>query len=113
MSTKLHFIITGGPTDYQLVDALKYAYDKDNPHKVVFTMRKSDEKHTDNISEPLPSDIRRPVTITALEHEDGSGYSFILKGFMSILPHESRYSTLYGISGCYNTKTNKGYLNAE
>lgn len=113
MSTKLHFNITKGPSNHQLVDALKYAFDKETPHKATFTMRDCNQEHMNDGSEESPSDVSRKITILSLQHEDASGYSFCFTGTMGILPGESRYSTLYHVSGWYNSKTNKGYIEAE
>lgn len=106
MSIELHFNITNGPSIHRLIDAFKYAYDRENPHKATFSML---EEETGKKNEP----VTRKVTITTLEHEDGSGNSFLFKGYMGILPYESRFSTVYKVSGWYNTKTNKGYIKAE
>ena len=102
MSIELHFNIINGPSSHRLIDAFKYAYDRENPHKVSFSMLEGET-----------GPVTRKVTITMLEHEDGSGNSFLFKGHMGILPYESRFSTGYKVSGWYNTKTNKGYIKAE
>lgn len=111
MSIKLHFNIINGPSSSRLIDALEYAYNKENPHQVIFSMKEHDE------SQPEKDGIleQRKVTVTAIEHEDGSGNSFLFKGHMGILPlpYTGRFSTLYKISGWYNAKTHKGYINAE
>jgi len=113
MSTKLYLNITNGPSISSLVDAFKYAYDKQTPHQATFTTRESDPNNINDGSKEKQTDISLKVTIKALEHEDGSGISVMFKGTMGILPYDSRYSTLYQVSGYYNTKRQKGYMIAE
>lgn len=113
MSTTLHLNITNGPSIHALVDAFKYAYNQETPHHATFKTRETDLNHLNDGSSEKPTDISRKVTIKALEHEDGSGFSVCFKGTMGILPYESRYSTLYYITGWYNARTQKGYMVAE
>lgn len=113
MSTTLHLNITAGPSIHTLIDAFRYAFDRETPHKAIFSLRETTESHLNDGSEKRPTDLSWKVTITALEHEDASGSSIVFKGKMGILPYESRYSTQYDVTGWYNTRTQKGYIIAE
>lgn len=109
MSAKKFFNITNGPSNHQLVDALKYAYDKQNPHFAIFSIQLSDENHMNGNSKSAPSDMEQKVVIHSLSHEDGSGYSFCFDGTMD-LPNDN---TSYHVSGYYHSKSHKGNLRTE
>ena len=66
MSTK--FRITNGPSKADLFAAVQYAYDKQNPHVVRFE---------------LNHDATIVVRLVAIENEDGSGYKFNLRGYIT------------------------------
>lgn len=80
-------IIGKGPARGDLVDALKYAFDKWNPHVVVFTTDKNETLK---------------VRIISLTHEDGSGYKFNFRGFCTGIACQGV------IQGFYDSNTQKG-----
>jgi hypothetical protein len=86
--------ITKGPATHCLVDALKYAFDKDNPHLVEFTI----------------SDVGRvKLQIIALSHEDGSGANFLFSGYVKSIPVLG--IEIYCLSDC--DKKVHGYYNSR
>lgn len=87
--------ITGGPCLSELFDALKYAYCKDHPFQVYF--RFNGEKHAARIS--------------AIEHEDGSGQSFLVKGYTNFYrSRDTDQSVPNPFTGYYSALNRTGQL---
>ncbi len=103
MSTKFWNIV-GGPSGAQLVDAFKYAFDKLNPHRVVFTLVKTDEEKLNSFVSKKEEMLMRRVLICALEHESGTGCNFLIRGSMSVDGRD------YLVSGYYDAKKHRGFL---
>ena len=90
MTTTTVVYISKGPASSDFIDALKYAYDKNNPHTVKFT---SDKNHVFE------------VRITSITHEDGSGKKFNFRGYI-VFPE--KVSERMVIQGYYNASTQTG-----
>ena len=81
MDTNKVWEITNGPSKDMLCDAFKYAYDREYPIKVVFYYvfgLTAPEDH------PGAAQIRKSVLVrvTSLEHENGSGTSLNISGYV-------------------------------
>lgn len=90
--------IGDGPSREALFDALKYACDKETPHRVVFS---------------LSDGTTCTAQITGLRHEDGSGESFIVTGTVLSLTRGRNRISVGGRShllGYYNTRKRRGFL---
>ncbi|MBR3180047.1 hypothetical protein IKF57_00735 [Candidatus Saccharibacteria bacterium] len=111
---KKFYDIVGGPNRDAIFDACKYAKDKN----VVFPLEfKVSTGYTGHPDEPEAAYVlmkAKNFSIYSIEHEDGSGQSFNLKGHLEIevyLEHHTvpswrpRYFEAY-----YNTKTRKGHI---
>ncbi len=109
---KIMYDIVGGPNRDVIFDAMKYAYDnlripiefriakgysasKDDPGSVAFLLK------TQNIQ------------IHTIQHEDGTGYNFNLKGFIDIAFTTGEYYTPCKFEAHYNAKTRKGTITVE
>lgn len=77
----VEYQILGGPCSHTLSDAWKYAYDEkiDGEHIAYFSIKSP----TDLDPRFKGKDFTLWVKITSLQHEDGSGKSFNLEGFVS------------------------------
>jgi len=75
LSTSIRILV--GPCSHTLFDACKYAYDQNiRPDRIAwFGIKDDDPKETDP--------FKLWVRIISIEHEDGSGKSFNLKGYVS------------------------------
>lgn len=71
---KVSMDIIGGPDKLALIAALSAAYDKNNPVFPGFKVRLSTQLDRSNF-------IR--LKIIGICHEDGSGQSFLIKGFIA------------------------------
>ena len=90
------FKIIDGPNRNDLMNAFIYAYDSDIGVKIcTFTVDKGQEKRHVN------------MRIVELAHEDGSGYSFILKGYYGI------NKPIIRAVGYYHARTREGWLRPE
>lgn len=106
--------IIAGPNRDRLVDAFKYAYDAHSNVAVDFVVPVG---YTGPIDDPRSAYIAmavKRIAITMLEHEDGSGHSFNLKGFITTDPYAlnlsyAEYKT-YKFTAYYNTKSRTGTM---
>lgn len=102
MTTSRYISIESGPSREELFDALKYAYDKKRDFKVSFTgvhVRQSGSVRS-NISRGTFT-----ATINGIQHEDGSGQSFIIYAQTSV-------KELGGLTEFYyNARTRTGRVN--
>lgn len=106
--------IIGGPSKSALFDACMYVYSKDAKIAVNFTISQGYSNDTNDATRlylPLPV---TNIKITGIEHEDGSGESFILKGYCNVdkdylLRKENTYRYRYSrFSAYYDAKNRKG-----
>ena len=106
--------IIGGPSKSALFDACMYVYNKDAKIAVNFTISQGYSNDTNDATRlylPLPV---TNIKITGIEHEDGSGESFILKGYCNVdkdylLRKENTYRYRYSrFSAYYDTRSRKG-----
>lgn len=95
--------ILNGPNTDRLVDAFKYAYDK--PFGCLLPLEFEVEFDVDTTKTQIC-----PFHVTSIEHEDGSGHSFNIKGSCLIpsLAETDLYKTVY--TGYYNASTRKGWV---
>lgn len=113
-SVTSHYDIVCGPSKSALFDACMYAYNKDAKIAVNFTISQGYSNDTNDATKlylPLPV---TNIKITGIEHEDGSGESFILKGYCNadrdyLLRRDNTYHYRYfRFSAYYNTGNRKG-----
>ena len=102
-TTKQYIIIEAGPSREELLDAFKYAYDKERSFDVTFT----------GLSARLTGDVRQNLSrgkftakIVGLRHEDGSGQSLIIDAYVSVKPLKGKLVKFH-----YSAKRRVGYLN--
>lgn len=111
---KKHFDIVSGPNKDRLLDAFKYAYDKNVKLDVDFKVALG---YTAPKSDPgcacLPMSIT-DIIISGIEHEDSSGESFNLCGYCRVDLYSPRGVTVayesYRFRAYYNAKTRKGRI---
>ena len=113
-SVAYRYDIINGPSKSALFDACMYVYNKDAKIAVNFTISQGYSNDTNDATRlylPLPvTDIK----ITGIEHEDGSGESFILKGYCNVdkdylLRRNNIYRYRYSrFSAYYDAKNRKG-----
>ena len=105
------FLIEDGPCRERLFDALKYAYDKGVNMTVKFSIAPDKDSH--------PSDHFKVknVRIAGIDHEDGTGHSFIVKGYLEICFGETMCNdiiktdyTYCRFDACYSTQTRRGRI---
>lgn len=106
--------IIDGPSKSALFNACMYVYNKDAKIAVNFTISQGYSNDTNDATRlylPLPV---TNINITGIEHEDGSGESFILKGYCNadsdyLLRRDNTYRYRYSrFTAYYNTKSRKG-----
>lgn len=73
------FQIVEGPGTHELVDALKYAYHPDNPHRVEFALKPKNFQGSLAIK-------RLKAQVVSLNYESGSEGMFIVKMYMQGVP---------------------------
>ena len=113
-SVASHDDIVCGPGKSALFDACMYVYNKDAKIDVNFTISQGYSNDTNDATKlylPLPV---TNIKITGIEHEDGSGESFILKGYCNVdkdylLRKENTYRYRYSrFSAYYDARSRKG-----
>ena len=106
--------IISGPSKATLFDACLYSYSKDAKIAVNFGISQGCSNHGDDATK---LHLLLPVTnikITGIEHEDGSGESFVIKGYCHVdkdylLRKENTYRYRYSrFLAYYNAKNRKG-----
>ena len=96
---KVSVNISGGPNKDALFDSCKYACHGQSKIPLSFGA------YVDGTS--VVKTLNN-VTITAIEHENGSGESFILRGFVKVFVHAFGGEGTYPFEGYYNARTRKG-----
>ncbi len=106
--------IMNGPSKDRLFDACKYAYDDNARISLDFSVAIG---YTMPRNDPGCAYIAmaiRNLRITGVQHEDGSGESFILYGYCSADPRAFNPRSVcyrsYKFEAYYNTKTRKGSI---
>ena len=104
--------IVNGPSRDMLFDAFKYAYDKNAAVTVQFDIALGYVNSNSGIGYYRMKS--KDFKIVGIEHEDGSGFSFNLRGYCSA---DTRFRardvveyTTYKFKAYYNAKTRKGYI---
>lgn len=111
---KEHYDIVAGPNKDALFDSCKYAHSKVAKLTIDFTVAIGYTMHK---NDPGCAYIAMPITnirITGIEHEDGSGESFILHGYCEADLHSFggnnvAYET-YRFEAYYNSKHRNGWI---
>lgn len=95
--------ILNGPNKDRLIDAFKYAYDK--PFGCLLPLEFDVEFDVDTTKTQACQ-----FHVISIEHEDGSGHSFNIKGSCLIpkLAATDLHRTFY--TGYYNASTRKGWV---
>lgn len=102
MTTKQFITIEAGPSREELLDAFKYACDKERTFKVTFTGVRM--THTGDVRQSHGRG-RFTARIVGLTHEDGSGHSFIVDAYVSMKPSEGKVVRCY-----YNARRRTGHI---
>lgn len=121
----LNLNVTEGPSKMDLIIGLAYAYDEANPHcvrlrtelprtdsrGVQLTPQEQQEQQKLFDIVAMRSEAKKchlRVRITAIEHENGSGESFIISGYVLAGSYPSY--TEYPLEGYYSARNRKGRL---
>ena len=112
MEVKRSYDVVDGPSADRLFDACKYAYD-DNRIFVNFAVAICYTMPPDHPSSAyIPASIRN-VRIVSIEHENGTGHSFNIRGYcdadLRSIAKKHTY-TRYHISLYYDSRTRKGRI---
>lgn len=115
MNTEKNYDVTNGPSREMLIDALKYAYAKDvNLHPEFSIIQYYVGHPTDNSKRMAAYMPAKNFRITGMEHEDGSGESWMLKGVCDAdLDGVSDINPdliHYGFKMYYNSKRREGVI---
>lgn len=99
---EVYDVLDGGPSNHALVDSLKYAFDKNYPHYAEFTIKGFGK-------------IR--VQILSLTHEDGSGRSFLFRGYIKSVFIEGNIPRCCldpnkKVHGYFHTASQRGWIEA-
>ena len=112
-TTERSFSIENGPNKDRLFDSCKYAYDGQVNLPVDFKVALA---YTAPKDDPGCCYVLMPITdvsITSIEHEDGSGDKFNLRGYceadLEITSGSPHYRS-YEFKAFYNSKSRKGYI---
>ena len=103
----LRFNIISGPSADRLIDAFKYAYGENHVRaKFTITGKGANELKTEN--DIMDCSLR----IQSLEHEDGSGHSFNMKGAIEDASAGNTKIPFHNLkfTGYYNAKLRIGHL---
>ena len=92
------FTITDGPSRDLLWTHTQFHYDKGVSIPLTFTVEQ-------NGNAVKFSDVK----VNSIAHEDGSGNSFLIKGYFQIRSADGTVRNA-GYEGCYNTKGRSGYI---
>lgn len=112
--TVRNFDIVAGPNRDMLFDACKYAYDKmvQIPIDFIVAIGYTMPKHHPGCAY-IPMYIS-DIKVVSIEHENGSGESFNLRGFCKADPDSTfgnaETCTSYNFKAYYNTKNRSGCI---
>ena len=101
-TTKQYIIIEAGPSREELLDAFKYAYDKERSFEVTFTG--FSVREMGGVRQRL-SGGKFTAKIVGLMHEDGSGQSLIIDAYVSGKPLKDKLVKFY-----YSAEQRTGHL---
>ena len=111
---KKYFDIVNGPSRDMLFDACKYAYDKSAKVNVYFEVAVGYTAPKGNSKRAYFAMYIKDFKVTSLEHEDGSGEGFNLRGYCTADPCAVGHVVIdykpYKFKAYYNTKTRKGSI---
>lgn len=108
MNTKISYGIVDGPDARTLFDACRYVYAKNIQYDLNFEIVEYFETtYEDTSYEKLPL-VTSNFHIVGIEHDNGSGESFRLKGYCDVA--ENGFTENYGFVSYYNTRTRKGVI---
>ena len=115
----LKLSVTEGPSKMDLITALAYAFHERSPFYPGFKVslanaRDAKQQELHAFLSHDRKDSWLTLRIQGLEHEDGSGDSFIIQGIiMEQSAHRRRYYTTHKVNGYYSAKTRKGHFDVE
>ena len=110
MNTKeLSFEVMDGPSKDRLIDAFKYAYDKEARVPVEFSVARGYTAPKDNPGCAYVVLDAKDFRILSLQHEDGSGHSFNIEGYCTANV-DGRAKRFCWFKMYYETKNRKGVI---
>ena len=108
MDISRNYQIMNGPSADRLFDALKYAYDKKGANVTIdFDVSEGLTSHNKEVAAYLKMDAKN-WHISSITHEDGSGHSFNLAGYVAIKT-STEYEN-YSFSAYYNANSRTGSI---
>ena len=114
-TTKRSYDIIAGPNKDALFDACKYAYNKSAKISIDFAVVLGYTTPTDNPGCAYIPMSLTDIKISGIEHEDGSGESFNLRGYCKADPcfrrEDNMHYKSYEFRAYYNSKSRKGRIN--
>ena len=108
MDTKYYDIVNGPGRD-TLFDACKYAYSKESDIKVELTVASGYTASKGSHQAAYKPMSVGDIIVSGIEHEDGSGRSFILHGYCSANVDSQIYKR-HRFIAYYDTKKRKGKI---
>lgn len=106
--------IFNGPSRDTLFDACKYAYDKNAVIPIFFGVA---EGYTASLSDPTCAYTTLDMSaakICKISHEDGSGVSFIIRGYCTVKFSNGRNEMKpCSFKAYYNARTREGYISFQ
>lgn len=103
MDISRNYEIANGPSTDRLFDALKYAYDKGANVSIDFDVVEGLTSRNKEVAAYLKMDAKN-WHISSITHEDGSGHSFNIQGFVE------ENSEHYRFAAYYNAKSRTGSI---
>ena len=102
------FKISSGPNRDTIFDACKYAYDKNVVIPLEFGVT-GEYYPLPNESTSLTLIVMQNVHVRSVEHEDGSGHSFMLRGWCEVITPKASWRTRH-FRAYYNAKNRTGHI---
>lgn len=111
MSNTMRFCITDGPSSRTLVDAFFYAHGQGTSRmRAIFTLRFTPSAHDVDVTPEDLKFFKASASIQSIGHEDGSGMSFNIAGYIKMKDSEKLDGKWYSFTGYYHAKNRKGYI---
>lgn len=108
-------LVTNGPSKMDLVTALAYAYDKTRPqflvklHLVDAETKKSLKEAVWRATSKNKEDCFW-AKVTGVKHEDGTGESFMIEGYLDLCASPGRPECSTPFNGYYSAKDRRGSI---
>ena len=110
---KRSYDIMSGPSRAQLIDAFQYQYDNGVKMPIEFQIALAYTRATGGKRGFYPMKTKSDVLLTGIKHEDGSGHSFIIAGYISAdarIVKELVVYKRYRFEAYYNAQTRRGRI---